>query len=438
LINKIIFECEMITMMRILGMISGTSHDGIDTAVVDWTLNSGDGQADGDVLRGRIEYAATVPYDPALRGRLIAALPPAAAGLGEACQLDTLIGQAFAAAAADALTAHAALPRTGPVDAVCSHGQTVFHWVEHGHARGTLQLGQPAWIAEATGLPVVSDVRAADLAAGGQGAPLVPLLDRMLLQPYRAAGTRAAALNLGGIANITVCAPGTEPTAWDTGPACALIDAAVTADPAAPGTFDRDGALAAAGTVIPELLKELRAEPYYALPPPKSTGKELFHLGYVRDAARRAGVNPRLPDLVATLTELTAVTVADAVRSAGVQVIVVSGGGARNPVLTRRVADLLPGVDITTSDALGVPSDAKEAVAFALIGWATLHGLPGNVPSCTGAAGPRVLGRVTPAEGGLPEITRPLQWPVGLTCAVRGAGRTSLGCDALAYASRAT
>ena len=400
--------------MRFLGMISGTSHDGIDLAVVDFTL-------DGDVLTGRIEYTATVPYDPALRGRIIAALPPAAAGLGEACELDTLIGHAFADAAAGALAAHAALPGAGPVDAVCSHGQTVFHWVDHGHARGTLQLGQPAWIAEAAGRPVVSDVRAADLAAGGQGAPLVPVLDRMLLEPYRADGTRAAALNLGGIANITVCAPGAKPKAWDTGPACALIDAAVTADPATSDTFDRDGALAASGTVVRDLLQELRAEPYYALPPPKSTGKELFHLRYVRGAARRAGVRPRLPDLVATLTELTAVTVASDVRDASVQVLVVSGGGARNPVLMRRIAELLPGVDVTTSDALGVPSDAKEAVAFALIGWATLHGLPGNVPSCTGASGPRVLGRVTPAPGGgLPRIARLPEWPAGLTCAVRG------------------
>src|SRR5262249_35846192 len=158
-------------------------------------------------------------------------------------------------------------------------------------------------------------------------------------------------------------------------------------DPAVDGTFDRDGALASSGTVLPGFLKELLAEPYYALPPPKSTGKELFHLGYVRDALRRAGISPGLPDLVATLTELTAVTVAGAVRDAGVRVLVVSGGGARNPVLAHRIAALLPGVDIATSDALGVPSDSKEAVAFALIGWATLHGLPGNVPSCTGASG---------------------------------------------------
>jgi anhydro-N-acetylmuramic acid kinase len=387
--------------MRVLGMISGTSHDGIDVAAVDFTT-------DGTALAGRIEYAASVPYDPGLRGRLIAALPPARPGFDAACELDTGIGQAFAAVAAAAL---AALGPARP-DLVCSHGQTVFHWVVDGHARGTLQLGQPAWIAEATGLPVLSDVRAADVAAGGEGAPLVPVLDRMLLEPYRAAGVRAGALNLGGISNMTVCAPGAEPVAWDIGPANALIDAVITASPAAPGTFDADGALAASGTVIPALLGELLAEPYYAAAPPKSSGKELFHLGHVHEALRRAGTSPGLPDLVATLTELTAVTVADAVRAAGVSVVAASGGGVHNPVLMRRLAERLPGVRIAGTGELGVPPDAKEAVAFALIGWATLHGLPGNVPSCTGARGPRILGRVTPSPGGsVPRPAGRTAWP---------------------------
>ncbi|MCW2935415.1 MAG: anhydro-N-acetylmuramic acid kinase [Actinomycetia bacterium] len=391
--------------MRVLGMISGTSHDGIDVAVVDFAMVGG-------TLAGRIEYSDSVPYDPRLRGRIIAALPPALPGFEVACELDTSIGQAFAAVAADALAA----PGAGRPDLICSHGQTVFHWVTNGHAHGTLQLGQPAWIAEATGLPVLSDVRSADVAAGGEGAPLVPVLDRMLLGPYRAAGVRAAALNLGGIANMTVCAPGAEPVAWDIGPANALIDAVVTAAPSTPDTFDRDGALAAAGSVIPALLTELLTEPYYTLAPPKSSGKELFHLGYLREVLSRAGVSPDLPDLVATLTELTAVTVADAVASANVQVLVAAGGGVHNPVLMRRLAQLLPGVEVLTTDRLGVPSDVKEAVAFALIGWATAHGLPGNVPSCTGASGPRVLGRISPAPGGrLPQGGGLAAWPAALS-----------------------
>jgi anhydro-N-acetylmuramic acid kinase len=394
--------------MRVLGMISGTSHDGIDIAIVDFAT------ADG-TLNGRIEYSATVPYAAELRASLIAALPPAAIGFDVACELDTQIGQAFAAAAAEAIAAHAALPGVGGVDAICTHGQTVFHWVDGAVALGTLQIGQPAWIAEATGLPVISDVRAADIAAGGQGAPLVPVLDRMLLEPFRSDGLRSGALNLGGIANVTVCAPGAEPVAWDIGPANALIDAVVTASESTTDNFDRDGALAASGTVNAELLAEFLAEPYYALPYPKSSGKELFHSAYVDDTLRRVGVTPSLPDLVATLTELTAVTVADAIRNADIHTVFASGGGVRNPVLMKRIAELLPGIAVRVSDELGVASDDKEAVAFALIGWATLQGLPGNVPSCTGASGDRVLGRINPGTASVLSLPIPLtEWPSSL------------------------
>jgi anhydro-N-acetylmuramic acid kinase len=396
--------------MRVLGMISGTSHDGIDIAIVNFATS-----ADG-ALGGQIEYSTSVPYDADLRGRLIAALPPAAIGFDVAAELDTQIGQAFAAAAAEAIVAHAALPGAEAVDAICTHGQTVFHWVSGATALGTLQIGQPAWIAEATGLPVISDVRAADIAAGGQGAPLVPLLDRMLLEPFRSDGLRSGALNLGGIANVTVCAPGIPPVAWDIGPANALIDAVVTASESTPDNFDRDGAIAASGTVNAELLSDLLAEPYYALPSPKSSGKELFHSRYIDDALRRVGVSPSFPDLVATLTELTAVTVSNAIRDAKIDTVFASGGGVRNPVLMNRISELLPGATVGVSDELGVASDDKEAVAFALIGWATLHGLPGNVPSCTGASGDRVLGRVSPGPTAVLSLPTPLtEWPSSLT-----------------------
>lgn len=376
--------------MRLLGMISGTSHDGIDVAIVNF-------EAADDDLVGTIEYTATVPYSSELRSRLMAALPPARTGFDMACELDTRIGREFAAAGLASLEAHAARAGTGPVDAVCSHGQTVFHWIEDGTALGTLQLGQPAWIAEATGLPVISDLRAADVAAGGQGAPLVPILDRFLLEPARATGHGAAALNLGGIANVTVCMPGREPMAWDIGPGNALLDAVVQASDESSDTFDRDGALAAAGAIDADLLAVLLAEPYFAAPAPKSSGKELFHAGYVRAAEIRSGGMLPLRDLVATLTELTAVTVARAILDTHVDYLVISGGGTRNPTLMARLRTALPNVRVLTSDEVGVPSDDKEAIAFALIGWATLHGLAANVPSCTGARGPRVLGRVTPA-----------------------------------------
>lgn len=406
--------------MRVLGMISGTSHDGIDVAIVDFELDASAGAAGagGSGLVARIEHTASIPYPPELRARLIAALPPAASGFDVACELDTAIGQAFATAAQTALTTHADSFDGAPVDAVCSHGQTVFHWVEGGRALGTLQLGQPAWIAEATGLPVVSDLRAADLAAGGQGAPLVPILDTLLLEPWHARGTRAAALNLGGISNLTVCVPGAEPVAWDIGPANALIDAVVTASAETAETFDRDGALASAGSVDAGLLEVLLDEPYYRMPAPKSSGKELFHLPYVEAAVQRAGVELSLTSLVATLTELTAATVAEAIRAAGVEVLVASGGGVRNPVLMARLAAQLPDVKLLTTDELGIPSDEKEAVAFALIGWATLHGLPANVPSCTGARGPRVLGRVSAGPSGAVAFPERLgAWPSGLRVA---------------------
>jgi anhydro-N-acetylmuramic acid kinase len=395
--------------MRILGMISGTSHDGIDIAVVDFEVA-------GAALEARIEYADSVPYPDELRERLLASLPPAPVGFDVACELDTHLGQAFASAAATAVAAHAHGRDLAPVDAICSHGQTVFHWVEDGHARGTLQLGQPAWIAAATNLPVVADLRAADIAAGGQGAPLVPVLDRLLLRDFVAEGRRAGALNLGGIANVTVCSGDADPTAWDIGPANALIDAAVTASDLTSDTFDRDGRLAARGVVDAELLALLLDEPYYRLPAPKSSGKELFHLEYVQDALRRSGKSLSLPDLVATLTELTARTVADAIAAARLDVLVSSGGGVRNPTLMRRIAELLPTVQLLTSDDLGVPSDVKEAVAFALIGWATLNGLPGNVPSCTGASHDCVLGSLTPAPGQrLPRFEEVAQWPTSLS-----------------------
>jgi anhydro-N-acetylmuramic acid kinase len=236
---------------------------------------------------------------------------------------------------------------------------------------------------------------------------LVPLLDVRMLAPLIEEGAVAAALNLGGIANLTVCRSAADPVAWDIGPANALIDAVVTDAPGA-ATFDRDGELAAVGSVDPALLTELLDSPYFGQPAPKSTGKELFNLDYVRDALERTGVTASLPDLVATLTELSAVTVAQAVSRAGVEVLVASGGGVRNPVLMRRLGELLPGVRVTSSDALGVPSDHKEAIAFALIGWASVHGLPGNVPSCTGAAGPRVLGRITPRDTPPPALDA---WP---------------------------
>ncbi len=388
--------------MRVLGMISGTSHDGIDTAVVDFRL------ADG-ALTGTVVHTGSTPYAADLRARLIAALPPAPTTLAEVCELDTLIGQAFAAAAV------AVLEEAGPVDAVCSHGQTVFHWISDGAALGTLQLGQPAWIAEATGTPVVADVRARDLTVGGQGAPVVSFLDRLLLADLP--GTRAA-LNLGGISNMTVVEPDGRLVAYDIGPSNALIDSVVVERGLTPDGYDRDGAIAASGTVDDALLDVLLAEPYYRLPAPKSTGKELFHGDYVRHALDVAGTGTTDADLVATLTALTIRTVAAEVRRAGVSTLVASGGGCRNPVILGGLRAALPGVDVLLSDDLGAPADDKEAIAFALIGWCTLHGVPGNLPAGTGAREPRILGSLTPGAGPLVLPAPVTAVPTGLTLTV--------------------
>lgn len=375
--------------MRILGLISGTSHDGIDAAVVDFTLG------DDGVLDATLSHTASPPYDPELRARLRHALPPAQTSFAEVCALDTAIGQAFAAVADEARHA------VGGLDLICSHGQTVFHWVEDAQVHGTLQLGQPAWIAERTGVPVVADVRARDVAAGGQGAPLVCVLDVLLLGGVD--GCRAA-LNLGGIANLTVMGHDDgsgEPIAYDIGPANALIDAAVLRTGAHPACYDVDGRIAARGHVDDDLLAQLLREPYYAAAPPKTTGKELFNDEYLSAALDRHARPVADADLVATLTALTAHTVADAVRRHRIRTLVLSGGGAANPALTASLAAALPGVRITTSDEFGAPSAAKEAIAFALIGWLTAHGLAANIPSCTGAPAGRVLGSITPGASPL-------------------------------------
>ncbi|MFD5630739.1 anhydro-N-acetylmuramic acid kinase [Streptomyces sp. NPDC127072] len=368
--------------MRVIGLMSGTSYDAIDAAAADLTL-------DEETLVLRPLGLVSEPYAPELRETLAAAMPPAATSLAEVCRLDTRIGQSFAAAAvrADRELCDA------KGELVASHGQTVYHWVTDGQVHGTLQLGQPAWIAEATGLPVVADFRPRDIAAGGQGAPLVSLFDLLWL---RGRPGTPVALNLGGIANLT--AP--DGTAFDTGPACALLDAAARGFSGGRLDHDVDGALAARGTVHGPLLSRLLAEPYYRLPVPRTTGKELFHLGYLRDALAGFGTLTA-EDVIATLTALSARTVADAVRAVAATEVIASGGGTRNPVLMAMLAAELPGVTLRTSDALGLPSAAKEAYAFAVLGFLTLHGLAGTEPASTGARHPSVLGSVTPGRDGL-------------------------------------
>lgn len=381
--------------MKVLGMISGTSHDGIDVAVVDFSFH-------GSTLTGTLLHSRSTPYDDSLRQRLIDALPPVQTTFAEMCELDTLIGQEFAAAAQQAITA------VGEVDFICSHGQTVFHWVNNDSALGTLQIGQPAWIAAATDTPVVSDVRIRDITLGGHGAPLVSILDHLLLNSLPG---KPAALNMGGIANMTVLDSQNPPFAYDVGPANALIDAVISQRGLHPAGYDHDGGIASAGTVNTELLNALLNEPYYDLPAPKSTGKELFHGQYVADTLSRLESSIHDADLVATLTELTVRTVARDVKKHEVTHLVVSGGGSHNPVIMDGLRAQLPGVDVVLSEDFGAPVDDKEAIAFALIGWLTAHGLPGTIPSATGASEASVLGTITPGAGPLALPTPGIESP---------------------------
>jgi anhydro-N-acetylmuramic acid kinase len=387
--------------MIVIGLISGTSVDAIDAAAADFSWRDGT-----IVLRplGAREH----PWPSDLRTRLLATLPPAATSAEEMCMLDTLAGEAFAAAAREANEALA----NGRAALITSHGQTIFHWIENGHARGTLQIGQPAAIVEATGLPVISDIRARDIAAGGEGAPLASTLDALWLTDP--SGKKRAALNLGGIANITVVgAPGEAVLAFDTGPANCLLDATAARLTDGRQASDTDGRLARAGTVRQDLLTRLLAEPYYARPAPKSTGRELFHTGYVKARLRELSEISG-PDLMATLTELTAITVADACRRHGVVEVVASGGGVRNPALLDALRRQLAPTALTLSNARGLPTDGKEAYLMALLGFLTWHQIPGVVPGATGSRSPRVLGRINPGNAPL-RLPDPMPMPRGLT-----------------------
>ena len=350
--------------------MSGTSMDGLDAAVaqLEW-----DGSAVAMSPLRHIER----PWPDEMRKRLHGSLGSTTAG--ELCELDQLIGQASAELAAELL----------PADLVVSHGQTVYHWVQDGEAKGTLQLGQPAWIVEATGLPVLSDVRARDIAAGGHGAPLAGILDDLWL---RGEHTRAA-LNLGGIANVTIVRSGRPPLAFDTGPANCLLDEAARRTMGRPS--DEDGRLAARGTPDAALLEGLLNNPYYALAPPKSTGREHFRLGDLPDLAPE--------DLMATLTELTAITVADALAPYTPIEVVASGGGVRNPALLAALARRLP---LVVSDERSLPAQAKESYLMALVGFLAWH----QVPLLTG---PHVLGRICAGDAPL-VLPPPAAPPTGL------------------------
>src|SRR5690606_233159 len=367
---------------RFLGLISGTSADGIDAALVEFD-DAGPG------ARPALRFARTYAWEPSLRARLVElGQQDARLGLDEVGRLDVAIGRAFAAAALHALADAGLAP--SDVDAIGSHGQTLRH-DPGGALPFTLQLGCAATIAERTGITTVAGFRARDVAAGGQGAPLVPALHAALLHDARES---RAVLNLGGIANPTLLPIAGAVRGFDTGPANGLMDAWCLRHRGE--AYDRDGAFAASGRCDAALLERLLADPWFAAPPPKSTGRDHFHLGWVD--ARLAG-HESPADVQATLRELTARSVADALRAQqpATTRVTACGGGVHNPALMAALAARLPGARVESSAAHGLDPDAIEAMAFAWLARETLAGRPGNLASVTGAAGPRILGAIHPA-----------------------------------------
>jgi anhydro-N-acetylmuramic acid kinase len=359
--------------MRVAGVMSGTSLDGIDVAIVEIA---------GKRLK-TLGFLST-PYPRELAGRLLA-ISNATAHTSELSRLNFELGEIYARAI------RRAAERYGPVQLIGCHGQTIYH---EGRSN-TLQIGEAAVVAERTGVPVVSNFRARDIAAGGQGAPLVPYVDyRLLRHPKR----WRIALNIGGIANITAIPPGARPgevIAFDTGPGNMAMDALAREFTRGRLTYDRDGEIAASGSIDRRLLDSLLRDPYYRRRPPKSAGREQYGAEFVRQLKKS---KRPLRDLVATATALTAATIAVGVNQVKPKApeLVVSGGGVHNSTLMAQIAAFLPGARVTTSAEFGIDPDAKEAIAFAMLAYESWHRNPSNLPSATGARTQVVLGDITP------------------------------------------
>jgi anhydro-N-acetylmuramic acid kinase len=379
----------------VIGLMSGTSLDGIDAALIEI---GGDDAAPDWKIRAFLD----VPYTAEQRSAIHEGIVQGSAA--SLCRLNVDIGEWFANAA-QRLLDEAGVPAER-VTAIGSHGQTVWHEPPHDGRRGsTFQIGCAATIAERTGIAVVSDFRSRDMAAGGEGAPLVPWVDRLLFShPTR----RRVLQNIGGMGNLTWLPPrgSADPIlAFDTGPGNALIDAAVELASEGRDTYDRDGKWAAAGSPDTALLEELLAHPFLHRRPPKSTGREVFGRPFVQKLAERVAPadHQEWATFICTLTELSARSIAEAIERwvmpRGVDEVIITGGGALNAELVTRIRRCLPSVEIHVDRAaLGIDPSAKEALAFAVLAWAHVEGAAGNVPEATGASGPRVLGSYTPGR----------------------------------------
>ena len=386
---------------RVIGLMSGTSADGIDAAIVEIS-----GPPSHPHLT--LQAAETFPYPVGLQERIVTVATPGRGRVEEICHLNFYLGELFARAALG-IAEKAGYPREA-IDLIGSHGQTIHHIpdpvIEGSFAlRSTLQIGEPAVIAERTGITTIADFRPRDMAAGGEGAPLTPIVHHALfVHPERG----RVILNLGGIANVTVLPARSDPssvTGFDTGPGNVLLDEFVRVTGLSPLGYDEDGRLAARGQVQSNLLEELLQHPFVRRPPPKSTGREVFGPAFIQDFRRRLDVARASPlDGLATLAAFTIEAVARNLREfvfpkVEVHEVIVTGGGARNAFLMRLLTEALPQCTLTPLDALGVPARALEAMAFAWLAYLTATGRPGNLPVVTGARGPRVLGCIVPGRG---------------------------------------
>ena len=352
--------------------MSGTSLDGIDAVLVDF------GQPQPLLLA---KYY--LPFDGALKGDLLALHLPAPNELHQAQVVGNRLARLYAAAVATLLAQSKS--SNHEVKAIGCHGQTIRHCPEHGY---TLQIGNAALLAELSGITTVSDFRSRDIAAGGQGAPLVPAFhDKVLRHP----DIHRAIVNIGGISNLTDLPPLAATTGFDCGPGNLLLDAWCMQHTGKP--YDDNGAWAASGILLPALLKQMLDEPFFALPPPRSTGRDLFNMSWLQ--GKLTG-GERVEDVQATLLELTCRTIAQSIRQycGGAKEIYLCGGGAHNKALRNRLAALLAGCNIQTTNDLGLDGDYLEAIAFAWLAQQTLHGRPANLPLVTGAKHPCVLGAI--------------------------------------------
>ncbi|HXO87019.1 MAG TPA: anhydro-N-acetylmuramic acid kinase [Candidatus Acidoferrales bacterium] len=394
--------------MKVIGMMSGTSADGIDAALAEIS-------GAPPSLTAKLAGHCHASFPPYVRERILRVANGAEIPAAEISELNFLLGEELGRAVMNACKKWRVAP--DDVSLIGSHGQTIFHQgiksKYHGKLRipSTLQIGDISVIAARTGITTIGDFRPADMAAGGQGAPLIPFADYLL---YRDSLRGRVALNIGGIANVTVIPAHARPEdvfAFDTGPGNMIVDALVERTTFGREEFDRDARIALSGRTIPELLVRLMREAYLRQKPPKSTGRELFGANYAQELLtwgkrHHAGA----ADLIRTATIFTAMSIADAFRRfilprAHVEELIVAGGGLHNPLMMAQLAASLPGIEVVPATRFGVLPEAKEAFGFALLAYETYHGRPGNLPSATGAKRAAVLGKIARAGGEEPGVT---------------------------------